>query len=364
MIESKSNLLEKYTQELTKLESAYFHLHKHFIDLKENLETSLQTLNSIINHISEGLIFIKIDGSIALFNPAATLLTGISASLALQSSYSTLFSDYFFGFSMVEALATPNLHRRIFLTLKEECDVEVSTSCIPKKGLVLILTNRTEQQKLQKSLNQVERLQELGEMAATLAHEIRNPLGGIEGFAQLLKRDLTDLHHQAMVSAILEGTGALNNLVTSVLDYARPLSLHFSPANLVDVLRETIAQFAIIAPTLSCSLLTSVATYRVSIDKARFKLVILNLFRNSQEAQATQIVIEIREEGAIYFIDNGLGISSSNLEKIFTPFFTTKIRGNGLGLAESLAVIKAHGGSIEVVSEEGKGTQFKIKLVN
>jgi signal transduction histidine kinase len=264
---------------------------------------------------------------------------------------------------MRDALASLLTHHRIFLTLRQEIDIEVSTSPIPEKGIVLMLSNRTEQQKLQKSLNQAERLQELGEMAATLAHEIRNPLGGIEGFARLLQRDLEGSSHETMINAILEGTGALNSLVSSVLDYARPMSLHFAPTNLVEVVRETLAHFAISADTLFCYFKTPFSQYTVSIDKVRFKHVLLNLLHNAQEADATEASVELTEGGTLLVKDNGIGISSKNLEKIFTPFFTTKNRGNGLGLAESLAVIKAHGGILEVFSEEGRGTQFTIKLV-
>lgn len=364
MMEPNSRLLEYYSQEAQKLEAAYSRLQQQFCELKENLEASHQTLQQIVNHISEGLIFVKKNGIIALFNPAAATLTNLSTSLARQGTYWNHFPDHFFGFSMKEMLTQVTTHHRIFLTLEHDIDVEVSTSSVPDKGIVLMLSNHTEQQKLQKSLNQAERLKELGEMAATLAHEIRNPLGGIEGFAQLLKRDLEGTNHLRMIHAILDGTQTLNNLVASVLDYARPMRLHFAPTDLIEIIQEAIALMGASDKAFNCKLITHFPTYKISIDRARIKLVLLNLLRNASESGANKISIEVTSEGIVMIKDNGSGMSSRHLEKIFTPFFTTKSRGNGLGLAASLAVVKAHGGTLEVLSEEGKGSQFNLKLIS
>lgn len=354
--------LAHYAQETERLEAAYTSLHAQFYDLKEKWEASHLTLEQVIAHMSDGMMFVSQEGIITLFNPAAAVLTGCPCETVLQHSYAECFSDDLFGFSMQEALSKPGRHQRIFLTLGEEREIEISTSPIPGKGILLLLTNRAEQQQLQKSLSQAERLQELGEMAATLAHEIRNPLGGIAGFAQLLKRDLDVPAHQRMIGAILEGTRTLNTLVTHVLDYARPLRLHFAPTELVALVQEACDLAQAAQTTTQYRFQSAFSEYTISLDKERIQLVLLNLLRNAAEAAATAVDITLSSEGLLRIKDNGQGISPKNLHKIFTPFFTTKARGTGLGLAASLSVVKAHSGNLEVSSEEGRGTQFTLAL--
>jgi len=353
--------LADYSQEVERLESAYAHLQKQFYELKEKWHASHQTLEQIIIHMNDGLMFVTKEGKISLFNPAAAEMLDYSHKIIMHRSYWEHFPDAFFGFSMQEALQKTTLHQRIFLNLNDEKEIEVSTSSVPEKGLLLLICNRIEQKKLEEGLNQAERLRELGEMAATLAHEIRNPLGGIEGFAQLLKRDLEKPAHQRMIEAILDGTQSLNSLVTEVLDYARPLNLHFASVDLVILIKEALSLFSASASTPSCTFKCPHATYPLFIDQEQIKRVLLNLLRNAGDAGASFVEIELTE-GLLIVSDNGEGISQKNLKKIFTPFFTTKTRGTGLGLAHSLAVIKAHGGSFEVSSEVGKGTQLTIKL--
>ena len=351
-----------YIQETERLEAAYASLRTQFYQLKEKWEASHLTLEKLIFHMSEGMMFVTQAGTITLFNPAAATLLGCLAETVLQRAYAECFLDNLFGFSMSQELNESGRHRRIFLTLCGEKDIEVSTSSIPEKGILLLLSNRTEQQQLQKSLSQAERLQELGEMAATLAHEIRNPLGGIEGFAHLLKRDLEAPSHQKMIGAILEGTRTLNSLITQVLDYAKPICLHFTPTNLVDLVRAACALAEATHIATQYHFQSAYTDYTLSVDKERITLVLLNLLRNASEAEARLVTISLSEAGALIIQDNGLGISPQNLHKIFTPFFTTKAKGTGLGLAASLAVVKAHGGKLEVTSQEGEGTQFTLIL--
>lgn len=355
--------LSFYSEETKRVEAAYAQLQKQFYTLKEQFESSLQTLEAIVTHLSDGLIFISKEGNITLFNPAAADLIGCDAAPLLSAPYWDHFSDALFGFSMREALQERASHKRIFVTLCEERELEVSTSLIPEKGILLLLSNRQEREALERSAAQTERLKELGEMAATLAHEIRNPLGGIEGFAQLLKRDLETPAHQRMIKAILEGTQTLNHLVTQVLDYARPFSLHFVTADLVELIQETIALMEASSNHPMCRLVTEYITFPCLIDENQIKRVLLNLLRNAKEAKANLVEIVLTQEGTLVIKDNGEGIAAHNLKKIFTPFFTTKTDGTGLGLAQAAAVIKAHGGTLEVFSEEGKGTEFRLKIV-
>lgn len=354
--------LALYRAHTSSLELAYSALKREFQALKASQEASLRTLELIISHLPEGLVFITQEGVVTLFNPAAQSILDLPGSPPLQTPYAQIFADTLFGFSMAQALSGKPGHKRIILTLNEEKEIEISTSHIPDLGLLLLLRDRTEIQKLEDSLAHTERLKELGEMAATLAHEIRNPLGGIEGFAELLKRDLERPDHQKMIQAILKGTQTLNHLVSNVLDYARPLKLHFTPVDLVTLVEEVIA---LASQDLSACLRfkTAYSSLIFSLDHGRIMLVIYNLLKNAEEAEATTIEIELTEEKSLVIKDNGRGISPKALSKIFTPFFTTKAKGTGLGLAEAQSVINAHGGTLQLFSDEGKGSKAILNFM-
>lgn len=354
---SSHDLLQ--TLEITKrLEHEHFKLQKNFQALKDQLEESHQTLEQIIAHMSDALIFVNFQGKISRTNRAAEVLLGVPQHDLLNALYWDHFSDTLFGFSLHSDLSHPRSDRRIFLTLQEKKELEVTTSIIPEKGILILLRDRTEIQKLEKSLQHQDRLRELGEMAAILAHEIRNPLSGIQGFGELLKRDLESPNHQKMIQAILEGSKTINRLITHVLDYARPLQLHFAPTDLVELIQEVVAYMRL-DPNIFSSDLQECS---LSLDSQLIKLALMNLLKNALEASSTEIKIKLHKNGKLTLTDNGSGIDEGDLEKLFTPFFTTKSNGTGLGLAEVYKIIQGHGGNIQVTSTPGKGTTFTLNL--
>lgn len=324
-----------------------------------------------ISYVSLGLICVTKQGTISLLNAAAEKITGYSTREVLNKSYADFFSDTLFGFSLKQALLKKEKKKTIFLTLKrekKEQPLEVTFSEIPENGVIIELKDASEFRKMKQTLDRNDRLKEIGEMAARLAHEIRNPLGGIEGFAELLCRDLKDDPKKGnMAQAIVEGTRLLNRVVTSVLHYARPLEVHFTEVDLIPVLQEMVAlTMANEKNGKTCCLCHEKTSIFAFIDKELFQMAFLNLLRNAFEATPKQGKVEISLFEEINMIcisikDEGMGIEKENLEKIFTPFFTTKIDGSGLGLSEAHKVIEAHGGKIEV-STTSYGTIFTIKL--
>ncbi len=345
--------LALYARETERLEEAHQKLEQQFEHLRSKLETSHQTLEQIISHMSDGLLFISLEGIITLYNQAAARITEIPQEGIVGTSFWEHFSDGLFGFPLAQALKNGHTPGRILISLSNGREIEVAPTTIAEKGLLLLLNDRTELQQLEKSVQQSDRLKELGEMAATLAHEIRNPLGGIEGFSSLLQRDLKEPSHQKMIEAILTGCHTLNTLVTNVLDYARPLTLHFVPTDLALLIQETVELAQ--ASGIPCRAHIE-GKQTASIDPKRMQLVLLNLMRNGIEAGSETVEISLTKEGTIQIRDSGEGISPEQIEKIFTPFFTTKTHGTGLGLSEVDKVMRAHGGSITIDSNVGKGT--------
>jgi signal transduction histidine kinase len=242
---------------------------------------------------------------------------------------------------------------------------------IDLQGLIILIRDLTEMRRLEAIENRRDRMSELGEMAAKVAHEIRNPLGGIKGFASLLERDLQDRPEQQQMAAyITEGTDNLNNLVTNVLNYSRPVKTQFESIDFVALCQELISyvQADVNTPKnikLHCE--TKLTSLHLVIDPQLIKAALLNLIFNSIQAMPDGGSITLKLNSTVGKVnievtDTGVGIPPENIKKIFAPLFTTKPQGNGFGLSEVFKVIEAHNGTIDVSSTVGVGTTFKIVL--
>lgn len=173
-----------------------------------------------------------------------------------------------------------------------------------------------------------------------------------------------------MASFIVQGSDDLNQFVSNVLVYARPFHLHVEHVDLIlliEELKKLMQADPAWNPNIAFTIESPVSSLFAPIDPQLFKTALLNLFVNAQQAmpQGGTLKIMLQPESSwatMQIEDTGVGIAAENLPKIFTPFFTTKEAGNGLGLAEVHKVIQAHQGWIEVNSTPGKGTTFTIKI--
>lgn len=336
---------------IPRLEAAEQRLEYEFKQLRSKLKTAHQ----IITHISDGFLFVTTEGIISLYNPAASAITGVEG--VVGSLFWEHFTDTLFGFPLSVALKTGQVPGRIDLELSNGKEIEVAPTFIQGEGVLLLLNDRTELKQLEKSLEESERLKGLGLMAATLAHEIRNPLGGIRGFAELLRRDLTEASHVTMLEAILDGSRIINKLISNVLEYSRPLILHFVPTQCTTFLQET-AEMAQAAGYPCIVKIETESSY--SLDRERMQVALLNLIQNGIESGSKAVELVLKSEGVIQIIDQGEGMDPEVQGKIFTPFFTTKADGTGLGLAEVAKVVRAHGWTIHIDSKKGKGTCISL----
>lgn len=398
-IESLSKAFEMFSLETARLETAYTELKRQFQELNLELEeTNSQLkskvaeldlityyLNSILANISQGILFIDLEGNVTTYNRTAEKILGLKGTKVLFSNFWDCFDDAIFGFSMRQVLTTlkspgttfctyssPNgenleLEIDISFVLKDEDDSPIST-----QGLIILIRDITEIRRLEVIALRNDRMKELGEMAAQVAHEIRNPLGGIKGFASLLQRDLKNQPElQQMAGYIVEGTDNLNRLVTQVLNYTRPVHLHLEQGNLIhlleDIKQHILADESIKKESFEIKIESPHKIVNCQADFQLLRGVFLNLIVNALQAMPDggQILISADQQNSETIIrveDNGSGIPEENLEKIFSPFFTTKTDGNGFGLAEVYKVVQAHGGIVEVESTVGSGSIFTIRL--
>jgi two-component system sensor histidine kinase HydH len=235
-----------------------------------------------------------------------------------------------------------------------------------------------ENTKAYQRLKERDRLAAIGEMAAGLAHEIRNPLGAIKGAAQYLTVD-PDQPGTEFLSIIVEEVNRLNRVVSQFLDYARPFKAQPVPVDVNDVLRKTLQLLSTngAGPQVEIALELDPALPTMQGDPELLKQVFLNLALNAVEAmpKGGKLTIQTRQGNVpagssrdrgrlleVVFTDTGEGIAQKDLNNLFIPFYTTKERGTGLGLAICQRIVEGHGGAVRVRSRKGRGTTFIVQL--
>ena len=328
-------------------------------------------------------------------NPAAEELTGVSGSQAQGNPFAAIFGSEDALREMVDKTSATGMIISDYenLVLRKGAQViPVSATTSPlllgdgeRIGTILVLRDLTNIRELEAAVRQADRLSTLGTLAAGLAHEIKNPLGGIKGAAQLLERELPDGSELVEYTKVmLKEVGRVNKIVEELLNLTSPRKLKLIKTNLNQVLDEIIILQKRVIDRKRISL---VKNFDLSIppfmaDEALLTQLFLNLIKNAVEAvseagdsrtiKITSRVVSdysLTKKGerpsrfvAVDISDNGPGIKKEQIEHIFTPFFTTKSTGTGLGLSICKKMVELMGGSIRVESSPGKGSTFAFTL--
>ncbi len=239
-------------------------------------------------------------------------------------------------------------------------------------GSVLLIKDLREIRDLQEKVHRSERLASLGRLAAGVAHEIRNPLSSIKGFAQyFVKRFSGQPEEQGYASVMVREVDRLNRVITDLLDFAGPKEPHREPHSLEAVVEQSLK---LLTPDLEARKVAVVKDYEpglpaVSVDRDRISQVFINILLNSLESMEAggEIRLRLHRSGPppaveVSIADTGAGIPEGDLEKVFEPFFSRKKKGTGLGLAIVHQIVESHRGDIRVESQPRKGTTFRIRL--
>lgn len=226
-----------------------------------------------------------------------------------------------------------------------------------------------------RQLRRRERLAALGEMAAGVAHEIRNPLGGIGMFASLLRKDLADRPDAVrLVEKIIKGVKALERVVNDTLDFGRPSEPQPGTVQVETLVRETLELAATRVPGVSVDVepFEGEGGRELVSDAALMQRALLNIVLNAMEAALTgrgpgDARVRVRLKGTtdrvtISVADNGAGIPVELMDRIFNPFFTTKDSGTGLGLAIVHQIAETLGGTVQAANRAGGGATFSLSL--
>lgn len=233
---------------------------------------------------------------------------------------------------------------------------------------VVVLEDVTEVQKMKERFERDERLRAMGEMAARIAHEIKNPLGSMQLYLSMILRGKVADKEREYVNSVVFGVNTIDRIINNLLSYTRPKTIVHREAKLSKVVKETLDFMSVSIGGRPIEINFSSSHDSVSwFDPDLVKLALMNLIGNAVEAIVDKgiINVDIRGEGkyvVVTFADNGIGMNEETRRSIFNPFFTTKDKGVGLGLFITHNIIMAHDGYIEVESVEGKGSCFAVYL--
>lgn len=371
-IRALADAFDLFTRTTQTMEESYRRLEARLQELDRELEAknrelALTTdyLSSIMESMSDGVIAIDTLGIVTTFNRAASHVLGFDARDAVGRSFMDVFGREFAASSGRHARELRTKDGRTVQV--NECDSPLFDRSLRRIGTVKVFQDQTEIEMLRTRLQHQDRLAAIGQLAATVAHEIRNPLGGIRGFAALLARDI---HHDdpraRLVEKVLEGSKALERVVTELLEYTRPLQLQVQTVPLREIVDSTFAFVDIDTQTIAIK--NDVEhTASVTADAGKLQQVLLNIVINAKQSMAQGGCIRAASnvnDGCLELCisDTGCGMDAQQLEQIFSPFFTTKEKGTGLGLAIAAKIVEAHGGRISAASAPGAGSTFTITL--
>jgi len=240
------------------------------------------------------------------------------------------------------------------------------------QGTIILFKDLSEVKSLREEVERNQRLATVGRLAAGVAHEIRNPLSSIKGFATYFKERYREVpEDQHIADIMIQEVDRLNRVVTQLLEFARPVSISRKQISLkefiVDSLKLVERQAAENGVSVEADLPENGAAAHLDPDK--FNQVLLNLYLNAIEAMTDggRIIVNLEKDEQknrveIRVSDTGSGIPESELSHIFDPYFTTKPTGTGLGLAIAHNIIQGHGGEIHTESRVGVGTTFRILI--
>lgn len=323
-------------------------------------------LDTIIESLVVGIVVLRRNGTISHINrEAAELAPNVEVDDSLKRLLSRLPATLT---EPVQSVAQRTLAgeraRAHFEDQASSTAWSIFGSPLPDGGATIALHDSTEQFNMHREMERVRRLAEIGQMTAMIAHEIRNPLSAMRGAAQVIQGDPS--HAPEMASIIEDEVKKLSDLCTSFLDFARPLELNVEPVHLASVIERvaTMHQLEFQAAGVTLDVQKSGESAIYFGDRPRMEQVVHNLLLNALQActQGGRVTVCINGH-QLRIHDTGVGMEQETMENLFTPFFTTKARGTGLGLSTVKKIVDAHGGTITVSSEQGAGTTFEIDWV-
>ena len=346
---------------------------------------------TVIDSVGDGVIVVASSGLITLCNPAAEEIIGFSRKQAQGAEFEKMFA---LETTLLE-IVSKTIRTGITISDHENVVVRstgrvtpVAVTCYPLVlgsgehiGAILTLKDITYIRELEAAVRQADRLSTLGTLAAGLAHEVKNPLGGIKGAAQLLEREFepgSDMLDYTRV--MIRETDRIDHIIRELLELASPRGLKHAPVNLHRILGDILLlqKQSLFGREIVFSTDFDPSIPEIMADEEMLTRLFLNLIRNAIDAMSdkghlmvsSRVLSDYRMAKnerhsrmvAIEVADDGPGIPREDLENIWTPFFSTKSGGTGLGLTICHKIVSEHRGMIKAESDQGHGTKFTVLL--
>jgi two-component system sensor histidine kinase PilS (NtrC family) len=350
------------------------------LEQSESARRRLENLQrAILTNIPSGLISIDTEQRVIQMNRVAQEILGVTESYSVLRQLTSLLPNLNVETSseapsssrsrpVVEYVHPEGNRLSLGYTIAALTDVEKGHVL----GKLIVFQDLTSVMQLEEDLRKSEKLAAVGKLAAGIAHEIRNPLAGITGSAQLLAGDPNlDKDDRRLLEIIQKEAARLDGLISDFLDYVRPPKLNLDRVNLRSIVEETLDALrndpVIVKQSRSLKIEPAQGpAVRVDGDENKIKQVLINLVINAAQAGAKNITVNLMESGILRVIDDGAGVDKKVIGRLFEPFFTTKDRGTGLGLAMSYRLLEAMGAGIKVISpledDANGGTMFIIEF--
>ncbi len=346
--------------------------------LAADLQASQTHTENIIESMDSGVIALNPQRVVTVWNHAAARITGINAEEAVGKRLTEL-SDVEAGISLLllDTLASGKTQRDVELFCKvkdQESAIKITTSILRNPlgvtlGAIAVIEDLTAYKLMENKLAQAKRLAVLGELAASIAHEVRNPLTSIKAFTQIIEEELPHNHDSREYTAIIvEEVERLNHFADELLLFSRPLEERNQPVRIKEVLEHTLVLVEHAAMKKNIFIIKNEkgSIPQVEASPELLKQVFLNILLNAVQATPSGGRIELELESVaqqvmIHFTNDGSSIKEAYLHTIFEPFFTTKKSGTGLGLSISQRIVQAYGGQISV-KNISTGVRFTVAL--
>jgi len=345
---------------------------------RRRLQDTSAIADEVVASLPVGLMVMDGAGRIIMQNPAAESITGLAANQVRGIQAASILPE-----NMAELISADESGGRV-IEREMECrfgktepvPLSVSAARIVNEdggvvGNLIIFRDLTEIKALQEAMQRKEKLAAVGDLAAGIAHEIRNPLSSVKGMATYFKnKSANDSEARAAAEVMVQETDRLNRVINELLEFARPSRIDARPTDVNTVLEHSVRLIRQDAENqnIRLELFKGENLPLADIDSDRFIQCLLNLYLNAIQAMESGGKLTVqssrgaKNEIVIRISDTGPGIAQENLSQVFDPYFTTKSTGTGLGLAIVHKIVENHEGHITVKSTTGKGAVFTIVL--
>lgn len=343
------------------------------------LQESERRYNSLVENNPDGIMLVNLEGAIININPALEKIAGYTHEEASKLNCYSILTKGSKKRTMKCFVEVKNGHSQkceSAIIHKKGHPVRVKLIMIPHvidstiKGVIVIVEDITEIKETEDLLRRSEKLTAVGELAAGVGHEIRNPLTSLKGFANILYTSSSDAKSKEFLQIMLSEIDRINVIVSEFMLLARPQDKEFERCDLISLLRHVVTLLKTQAILNDVMIRTHYEFDKlpVTCEENQIKQVFVNIIKNAIEAMPSGGIVTVKvskndqNEATVSITDQGVGISEEQLQHIGEPFYTLKENGTGLGMMVSFNIIENHGGQLHLSSSEGEGTTVEVVL--